>query len=670
MAEMALVRNAPLPDRATLLAAALLGLAVCLLGANAQALLPPARWPAILTFSAAVDLPSLMLRDALLPRFTVSLLTGAALGLAGVLFQQVLRNPLAEPGTLGVFAGAKCALVAATLWLPGALVLGWDVIALIGGGAATAIVLLLAARQGFAPLQVILSGLILSLSLGSLASMLMATHFDAVNDLYTWEAGSLVQNGWSVASALLLRLALAGGICALLWRRLALLDLEEDGARSLGLPLATTRLCGLLLAVALSATVAGLVGLISFIGLAGPAIARLAGARRFRDRLLAAPLLGAALLAVTDQALIRVSGGVEIPAGAVCALLGAPLLIWLVRRVRPSFDAKGTAGDAGPLGGRLLSAAAIRRRLLLALAVCAAVLALALVLGRVPEGWHLSWGEEFRALLPWRLPRAAAAGSAGLMLALAGCLLQRLTGNAIASPELIGVSSGAALLLIVMSFLLPPLDRVSTMGIAAAGAFLALMAVLRVSRRSNYAADHLVLSGVALGAVIGALVSYLAALGDPRILRVIGWLSGSTYAVTPAESVIVAGFAAAALALLPLLARWLAILPLGPGIGRELGVAEAGSRLVMILAAALLTGAATLIAGPLSFVGLMAPSLARLAGIRTPLAHAYAAAIAGASIMIAADWIGRTVVFPWQVPAGLVATVIGGAFYLALPVRR
>ncbi len=90
----------------------------------------------------------------------------------------------------------------------------------------------------------------------------------------------------------------------------------------------------------------------------------------------------------------------------------------------------------------------------------------------------------------------------------------------------------------------------------------------------------------------------------------------------------------------------------------------------MILATALLTGVATLIAGPLSFVGLMAPHLARLAGIRTPLAHAYAAAITGATLMIAADWIGRTIVFPWQVSAGLVATVIGGAFYAALQVRR
>lgn len=667
MADAMLAPSAPMPDRAMFYAAALLAAALCLLVMNANTLLPPARWPEVLAGGPFADFPTLMLRDALLPRFAVSLLCGGALGLAGALFQQVLRNPLAEPGTLGVFAGAKCALVAATLWMPGLLVLGWDTIAFAGGCAVTAIVLLLSVRGGFAPLQVILSGLVLSLSLGSLGSVLMATHFDAVNDLYTWEAGSLVQNGWDVASALLLRFTLAFAACALLWRRLALLDLEEDGARSLGVPLATTRASGLALAVAMSAAVAGFVGLIGFIGLAGPAIARLAGARRFRDRLIAAPLMAAALLALTDQALIAVSGGIEIPAGAVCALLGAPLLIWLVRRVRSTRE---MSSDVIHTPDRVVSDTAIRWRLVFALALCGGVFILALVLGRVPGGWHLAWGQDFEELLPWRLPRAAAAASTGLMLALAGCFLQRLTGNAMASPELLGISSGAALLLLLTSFFLPPLDRISTMGIAAAGSFLALLTVLWVSRRSSFAADQLILSGVALGSVIGALLTYLAALGDPRILRVIGWLSGSTYAVTPNESTVIAGLAVAALMLVPLLSRWLAILPLGGSIARELGIQEAGSRLVMIVATALLTGAATLIAGPLSFVGLIAPHLARLAGIRTPLAHAYAAALIGATVMVTADWIGRTVFFPWQAPAGLVATIIGGAVYAALRVRR
>lgn len=670
MVEAVLARSAPMPDRALLCAAALLAGALVFLSANAHALLPLERWASLLADDTRADLPTLMVRDALLPRFAVSLLCGGALGLAGMLFQQVLRNPLAEPGTLGVFAGAKCALVTATLWMPGVLVLGWDTIAFTGGCAVTAIVLLLSVRQGFAPLQLILSGLVLSLSLGALGTVMMATHFDAVNDLYTWEAGSLVQNGWDVAWALLLRLALVLGICALLWRRFALLDLEEDGARSLGVPLATTRLLGLALAVAMSATVAGLVGLIGFIGLAGPAIARFAGARRFLDRLVAAPLIAGALLALTDQVLIFVGGGVEIPTGAICALFGAPLLIWLVRRVRAEAGAASAAGDVGHVAGPAASRAVVRRRLALALLLCAAVFVVALTLGRVPGGWHVAWGPEFEDLLPWRLPRAAAAASAGLMLALAGCFLQRLTGNAMASPELLGISSGAALLLIVVSFLLPPLDRVSTMAIAAVGSFLALLAVLWVSRHSRFAADHLILSGVALGSVIGALVTYLATLGDPRIVRVIGWLSGSTYAVTPAESAVISGLAVAALGIVPFLARWLAILPLGGSIARELGVAEAGSRLVMILATALLTGAATLIAGPLSFVGLIAPHLARLGGVRTPVAHAYAAALTGATIMVGADWIGRIIVFPWQAPAGLVATVIGGAVYAALRLRR
>ena len=128
-------------------------------------------------------LRQLMAQNMLLPRLVVGLLSGAGLGLAGVLFQQVLRNPLAEPGTLGVFAGAKCALVAATLWLPDSLVLGWDVIALAGGGAVTAVVLLIAWRSDFSPLSLILAGLVVSLCLGALGSTVMMVNFDAVNDL-------------------------------------------------------------------------------------------------------------------------------------------------------------------------------------------------------------------------------------------------------------------------------------------------------------------------------------------------------------------------------------------------------------------------------------------------------------------------------------------------------
>jgi ferric hydroxamate transport system permease protein len=159
-------------------------------------------------------------------------------------------------------------------------------------------------------------------------------------------------------------------------------------------------------------------------------------------------------------------------------------------------------------------------------------------------------------------------------------------------------------------------------------------------------------------------------LGDPRILPVLSWLSGSTYAVTETEAMAMVLIAILSLILLPFASRLLTILPLGAAIARELGLAQGRGRLALLLATALLTGAATLIAGPLSFVGLMAPHLARLLGFRTPVMQAYAAALTGAVLMVGADWIGRMIAFPWQVPAGFVATVIGALFYMTLLARK
>lgn len=96
----------------------------------------------------------------------------------------------------------------------------------------------------------------------------------------------------------------------------------------------------------------------------------------------------------------------------------------------------------------------------------------------------------------------------------------------------------------------------------------------------------------------------------------------------------------------------------------------AASRLLLLVFTAILTGAATLIMGPLSFAGLAAPHLARISGLRTPLAQVYGAAIIGAIIMVLADWIGRNIAFPWQVPAGIVATLLGGLYFILLAMKR
>ena len=122
---------------------------------------------------------------------------------------------------------------------------------------------------------------------------------------------------------------------------------------------------------------------------------------------------------------------------------------------------------------------------------------------------------------------------------------------------------------------------------------------------------------------------------------------------------------------LPLpLVRWIGLMPLGEPVGRSLGVPIAGARLAIVLVVAVLTGIATLFVGPLSFVGLMAPHLARRLGTRTALAEIYGSALVGAVLMALADWAGRTIAFPWQIPAGLIATALGGAYFVMTAWKR
>jgi ferric hydroxamate transport system permease protein len=119
-----------------------------------------------------------------------------------------------------------------------------------------------------------------------------------------------------------------------------------------------------------------------------------------------------------------------------------------------------------------------------------------------------------------------------------------------------------------------------------------------------------------------------------------------------------------------MLSRWLDILPLGAPTAQAVGLHVPRVRLVVMLAAAVMTAVPTLVVGPLSFVGLMAPHIARLIGLQRALHHLAGAAILGALLLTLADWAGRTIIFPYQMPAGLLATVIGGPYLMWLLRQR
>ncbi|MBL4835691.1 MAG: Fe(3+)-hydroxamate ABC transporter permease FhuB [Pseudomonas sp.] len=598
------------------------------------------------------------------PRLCISLIAGAGLGLAGVLMQQVLRNPLAAPTTLGVASGANLALIATTLFAPVMLASGREWIALGGGAATMALVFALAWSRGLAPMVVVLAGLVVNLFVGALAITLLLFNQEALKGILVWGAGSLTQSGWDGTAYLWPRLAVCAVLAFLLLRPLAVMDLDESNARSLGVSVRQLRLAGLGLAVFITGCVVSVVGIIGFIGLAAPNIARMAGARRLGPRMLWSMVLGALLLTTTDLVIQYLAGSrsAMLPTGAMTAALGAPLLLWLIPRLRLAGNKPTTA-----VSGFTHRHARPGRLALTILALLLAVVVLALFLGQTAQGW--GWTAQW-SILEWRLPRILAAAGAGIMLAIAGTIIQRISGNPMASPELLGISGGSAIALMASIFLLRSPDNVTLITAGTVGALAALAVLVVLNRRSGYIPERLLLTGVAITALFDAVRSIVLSGGDPRGQQVVAWLSGSTYYVDLSSGVFIALVAIVVMAATRPLARWLDILPLGAATASSLGIGLNASRLLLLVLIALLTACATLVIGPLSFVGLLAPHLARLLGFGRAREHMLGAALIGALLMILADWMGRQALFPHEIPAGLVASLIGGAYFIWSMRRR
>ena len=644
-----------------LLVAVVLALSAARLGQN----LSPTAFGHVMAAAGQGDMTAAIFLYADLPRITIALMAGAMLALSGVLFQEVLLNPLAEPTTLGVSAGAQLALALATLYTPALVSFGKEWVCLAGSTASLCVVLLLGMGRGFSSVTVILAGLIVSLFAGAAEAILNILNHQRLVSVAIWSTGVLTQNGWAPTLFLAERLPLLAIAAWALVRPMALLALDETTARGLGIPVAASRLLVLALAAALAACVVGAVGVIGFVGLAAPALARHAGGRRLSVRIWLAPLLGAGLLLAADQSVLALAPWLpSLPTGTLTALIGAPILLWMMR-MRPAPGGITPSMDSGsPRAARPATRVA-------GLAIAVAVAALVAVsFGRGPAGWTVDTGPTFDALLPWRWPRLMAASGAGLLLAVAGVVLQRLTGNPLASPEVLGVAPAAGLGMIAATLLIPAPDAGDRFLAAASGAALALVLLLAFARRTHAVPERVLLLGVAIATAFGALATALTASGDPRLTGLLSWMAGSTTDATPRDALGVLAMAAAGMGASPLLARWLLILPLGEETARSLGLPLRGSRLVLLVFAAAATAAATLAIGPFSFVGLMAPHMARMLGLRSPLSQIAGAALCGALVMLAADWLGRTLAFPYEIPAGLVAAGIGCPYLLIVLARK
>lgn len=267
-----------------------------------------------------------------LPRLLLALLVGAALAVAGVLVQGIVRNPLASPDILGVNHAASLASVGALLLLPSLPVIALPLLAFAGGMAGLILLRILANTSQ--PMKLALTGVALSACWASLTDYLMLSHPQDVNSALLWLTGSLWGRDWSfvkiAAPLLILFLPLSLRFC----RDLDLLALGDARATTLGVSVPRIRLLALLLAVAMTSTGVAVCGPISFIGLVVPHMVRSITGGRHRWLLPVSAMAGALLLVVADLLARIIHPPLELPAGVLTAIIGAPWFVWLLVRMR------------------------------------------------------------------------------------------------------------------------------------------------------------------------------------------------------------------------------------------------------------------------------------------------------------------------------------------------
>ncbi|MCE6951497.1 iron ABC transporter permease [Cereibacter sphaeroides] len=320
-----------LPLLALVLAASALSL-----GVGVRPLSPGIFWQALTAFDAT-DADHVTLLALRLPRLAAGLVAGAALGIAGTMMQALTRNPLADPGLLGVNAGAACAIVAGGLMLglrdegamaalafPGAALASVAVFALGGG-----------LRGDAGPVRLTLAGAALNALLLSVVSAILLIRQETLDVFRFWVAGSLTQAAERPLAGMALVVAAAGGLALAVAPAVEALSLGAALARGLGVRPGRVQAAALAVVALATGAAVTVAGPIAFLGLMVPPLARRLAGHALRAELLVSAAMGAAILLLADTAGRVLIAPAEVRAGVMTALIGGPVFILIARRIRP-----------------------------------------------------------------------------------------------------------------------------------------------------------------------------------------------------------------------------------------------------------------------------------------------------------------------------------------------
>ncbi|WP_343208518.1 iron ABC transporter permease [Anaerolentibacter hominis] len=291
----------------------------------------------------------------------------------------------------------------------------------------------------------------------------------------------------------------------------------------------------------------------------------------------------------------------------------------------------------------------------------------------LPEIFHdlfrESEGVNHIILANVRLPRTLVGGLAGMCLGLSGAVMQGITRNPMASPSILGVTNGAALVTLLL-FVYFPSAHYLTPAASILGAFVTTMLVYFLAWKNGVAPVRFILSGVAVSSILNAFYSVVSVLHPDAIQGMIGFSVGSLNARTWNHFMLILPYALAGLILVMCLTNRLNLLSMGDEVATGLGLNVERTRLLFIVISSLLAGSAISVVGQIAFVGLCVPHITRMLVGSDYRYLLPASAINGASLIICCDWLARIVIRPEEMNVGIMIAALGAPFFLYLLRRK
>lgn len=616
----------------------------------------------ITTPSSATSFDEIFFIDSQLPRLAMAILVGAMLGLVGSLMQQLTQNNLTSPLTLGSSSGAWLALVVMNVWFVDYVADYSALAAMVGALVAFGLIVAIVGLKNMTGLPLVVSGMVINILLGSVAAAIVVLNAQFAQNVFMWGAGDLTQYSWDWFEWLLPKTAIALLLFIIAPRILTLLRLGQEGATARGLPVVPAFTLLMVMGIWLVSASITAVGIISFIGLLTPNIARALGARTPRQELLSSAVLGAVLLIFTDTLAMLLTFWFEetFPSGVTAAAIGAPALIWFSRK---SLHAQDQLNLSMGEGKNRISRSTIG----LILLACLIGGLLYIFATTTSKGLMLSSPNEYQWQLRW--PRLITVISVGLALSVAGVILQRLVYNPLASPDILGVSSGATFAIVTKTLFIGSAFSGSEWGVAFLGSVTVLIALLLLGKKHNFNPSNFILSGIALTAMLEAFIQFSLAKGTGDSYKILLWLTGSSYRVTQDQALLLTIAITALVLIVLMLSRWLTVIAIGRQFANARGLNANLVNVVGLSLVALLCALSTATMGPVAFVGLVAPHMAMMLGAKKATPQLLTGGIIGITLMIWADWLGQIAIYPFNIAAGTLVSIMGSGYFLLLMMK-